>query len=181
MKMLKNVKSQTMLEEANSKREQIILQLEQKKTERQKLEQSLLTILAIEKELQAQERTDWGDQEEYYRVKDTRLVLHLKIREVKAKEKFQTEELKRAEVLILKRKQVLNNVFSSGNWLSKILPEECIAELSILQSRLIAKKQETLIIQFRITKEIIGLIWAFYVHIKIENFWLFIRRYFDIF
>ncbi|NES24255.1 MAG: hypothetical protein F6K41_36420 [Symploca sp. SIO3E6] len=51
-------------------------------------------------------------------------------------------------------------------------PEECIAELEALHQRMKSQQQPLWFIQFRMLQEIVELLWAFYIHINLENLWL---------
>ena len=53
-----------------------------------------------------------------------------------------------------------------------ILPEECIAELQTLHQRMKSQQRPLWFIRLRMLQEIVELLWAFHVHIKLENLWL---------
>ncbi|NER52634.1 MAG: hypothetical protein F6J92_39545 [Symploca sp. SIO1A3] len=52
------------------------------------------------------------------------------------------------------------------------LPEECIADLEALHQRMKSQQCPLWFIQLRMLQEIVELLWAFQIHIRIENFWL---------
>jgi len=52
------------------------------------------------------------------------------------------------------------------------LPEEYIAELEALHQRMKSQQKPLWFIQLRMLQEVVELLWAFYIHIRIENLWL---------
>ncbi|MBE9117838.1 hypothetical protein IQ249_18215 [Lusitaniella coriacea LEGE 07157] len=56
--------------------------------------------------------------------------------------------------------------------LATLLPEECVAELGILERRLKKAKASPWKIRRRLLTEILTLLWVFYVPISLENLWL---------
>jgi len=52
------------------------------------------------------------------------------------------------------------------------LPEECIADLEALHQRMKSQQQPLWFIQLRMLQEVVELLWAFHIHIRIENLWL---------
>lgn len=167
--MIESNRYKQALEQAQSRRQEIELQIRQKQIERKELEQALLMLVEEERNIRKQSIDDWGSQEDYLRVQDKGLILRLKLKDVQVSEQIQIQELQRTETLILKRKQVLEGILPSDTWLSHIFPEECVAELAALHKRLINKKHSIWIIRLRMTQEIVELLWAFYVQIKIDN------------
>ena len=56
--------------------------------------------------------------------------------------------------------------------LAHLLPEECVAELEALHQRMKSQQRPLLFIQLRMLQEVVELLWAFYIHINLENLWL---------
>jgi hypothetical protein len=52
------------------------------------------------------------------------------------------------------------------------VPEECVGELGALKQKLTEQNKSIWAIWFRLFVQIIALIWAFYIKIKIDNLWL---------
>ncbi|NEQ68751.1 MAG: hypothetical protein F6K21_25270 [Symploca sp. SIO2D2] len=52
------------------------------------------------------------------------------------------------------------------------LPEECIADLEALHQRMKSQQRPLWFIQLRMLQEVVELLWAFYIHINLENLWL---------
>ncbi|NEP11754.1 MAG: hypothetical protein F6K14_16385 [Symploca sp. SIO2C1] len=53
-----------------------------------------------------------------------------------------------------------------------VFPEEYVAELGALYQRMKFQQRPLWLIQLRILEEVVELLWAFYIHINFENFWL---------
>jgi len=51
-------------------------------------------------------------------------------------------------------------------------PEEYIAELEALHQRMKSQQRPLWFIQLRMFQEVVELLWAFYIHINVENLWL---------
>ena len=67
-------------------------------------------------------------------------------------------------------KQQLSLTFT--NQLIRFIPEDCVAELTALYHQLQAQNKSKWLIVITITWNLLGLFWAFYIQIKIENIWL---------
>ncbi len=55
---------------------------------------------------------------------------------------------------------------------SKSLPEEAVADLAAFRQRLKRSRKNAINIEFRMAWHFLETLWAFYIKIKIDNFWL---------
>ena len=52
------------------------------------------------------------------------------------------------------------------------LPEECVAELGVVKRRMRNSKCSTWEIRWELFQQVVGLFWAYYIQINLENLWL---------
>ena len=53
-----------------------------------------------------------------------------------------------------------------------LFPEECVAELFVVKRRMKKAKCSTWEIRWELFQQVLGLFWAYYIQIKLENLWL---------